>query len=379
MTGESIELQLRNDQVFGLHGCVPEAEVDQVCELLHDLGLEFGRNWTGAERIGEPGKQVILFFDSLAELQDATVEEPVLIRLAPEVIELPPRYTPPFAAVLEAGNPTGDSEFDRPDPLSADFRPEHTPGLIQILTDPELTAASSGSPVVWAPIHALRILGTLKAESAIGPILEELRHIDEGDDDWLGEEACDALANIGPAAVEPTAAYLADEKRGKYARLTAARALAQLARKWPEARAAAVAALTLQLDAHLVQEPEFNGLLISALCDVPAPEAAPGIERAFAAGRVDESIVGDWEDVQIELGLKRFREHPRKPNKLTEIGRRLRAVRGLPEPAEDPLIGDLSPEPLAPPAAPYRATPKVGRNEPCPCGSGKKFKKCCGA
>jgi SEC-C motif-containing protein len=26
-----------------------------------------------------------------------------------------------------------------------------------------------------------------------------------------------------------------------------------------------------------------------------------------------------------------------------------------------------------------RSTPKVGRNEPCPCGSGKKFKKCCGA
>jgi hypothetical protein len=25
-----------------------------------------------------------------------------------------------------------------------------------------------------------------------------------------------------------------------------------------------------------------------------------------------------------------------------------------------------------------RETPKVGRNEPCPCGSGKKFKRCCG-
>jgi tetratricopeptide (TPR) repeat protein len=25
-----------------------------------------------------------------------------------------------------------------------------------------------------------------------------------------------------------------------------------------------------------------------------------------------------------------------------------------------------------------RADPKVGRNDPCPCGSGKKFKKCCG-
>jgi uncharacterized protein len=25
-----------------------------------------------------------------------------------------------------------------------------------------------------------------------------------------------------------------------------------------------------------------------------------------------------------------------------------------------------------------RAAPKVGRNDPCPCGSGKKFKNCCG-
>jgi len=31
--------------------------------------------------------------------------------------------------------------------------------------------------------------------------------------------------------------------------------------------------------------------------------------------------------------------------------------------------------------APQRMSqgPKVGRNDPCPCGSGKKFKKCCGA
>ena len=26
-----------------------------------------------------------------------------------------------------------------------------------------------------------------------------------------------------------------------------------------------------------------------------------------------------------------------------------------------------------------REQPKVGRNEPCPCGSGKKYKKCHGA
>ncbi|MGY8718810.1 MAG: SEC-C metal-binding domain-containing protein [Verrucomicrobiia bacterium] len=28
--------------------------------------------------------------------------------------------------------------------------------------------------------------------------------------------------------------------------------------------------------------------------------------------------------------------------------------------------------------APAKAAPKIGRNDPCPCGSGKKYKKCCG-
>lgn len=30
------------------------------------------------------------------------------------------------------------------------------------------------------------------------------------------------------------------------------------------------------------------------------------------------------------------------------------------------------------PVAPFvRPGPKIGRNDPCPCGSGKKYKKCC--
>ena len=35
--------------------------------------------------------------------------------------------------------------------------------------------------------------------------------------------------------------------------------------------------------------------------------------------------------------------------------------------------------PAAQKAPVVRETPKVGRNDPCACGSGKKFKKCCGA
>jgi uncharacterized protein len=34
--------------------------------------------------------------------------------------------------------------------------------------------------------------------------------------------------------------------------------------------------------------------------------------------------------------------------------------------------------PVCSPASAPSQTTKVGRNEPCPCGSAKKYKKCCG-
>jgi preprotein translocase subunit SecA len=48
--------------------------------------------------------------------------------------------------------------------------------------------------------------------------------------------------------------------------------------------------------------------------------------------------------------------------------------------AEDPAaaLGQL-PEGQEPPRRPAQAAPRIGRNDPCPCGSGKKFKKCHGA
>ncbi|MFM8686315.1 MAG: SEC-C metal-binding domain-containing protein, partial [Bacteroidota bacterium] len=32
----------------------------------------------------------------------------------------------------------------------------------------------------------------------------------------------------------------------------------------------------------------------------------------------------------------------------------------------------------APTASPVRVGPKIGRNDPCPCGNGRKFKSCHG-
>ena len=48
---------------------------------------------------------------------------------------------------------------------------------------------------------------------------------------------------------------------------------------------------------------------------------------------------------------------------------------GVPEPPQH-----QPPQTQSPPEQPYQKSgPKVGRNDPCPCGSGKKYKKCCGS
>jgi len=55
---------------------------------------------------------------------------------------------------------------------------------------------------------------------------------------------------------------------------------------------------------------------------------------------------------------------------------------GAPSGHEAPAaFAGASAEPARPPMAQptHREGPKVGRNDPCPCGSGKKYKKCCGA
>ncbi len=207
------------------------------------------------------------------------------------------------------------------------------------------------------------------------PLLSLLPRIHANNDDWVGEDMPRVLAAIGPAAIEPVTAYLADTTHDDWARVAAAITLGRVGKAYPATRAACVARLTAQLERFAEQSEHLNAFLISPLLDLRAVEAAPVMERAFASGRVDETVAGDWEDIQIELGLKIKREHPRKPNELTKLGEQLRSALGV-KLTEDNQLVPLAREDAQTIERP--APTKVGRNDPCPCGSGKKFKKCCG-
>ncbi len=61
----------------------------------------------------------------------------------------------------------------------------------------------------------------------------------------------------------------------------------------------------------------------------------------------------------------------------------VRMVLTVPVRIQKPLEREQVMQPDAPnaggPQTPYRADKKIGRNDPCPCGSGKKYKNCCGS
>jgi hypothetical protein len=188
---------------------------------------------------------------------------------------------------------------------------EHIPELIEMVTDEELEWADSESLEVWAPVHAWRALGQLRATAAIEPLLHLL---DERQaDDWAMEELPEVYAMIGWAAIPALAEYLADASHGLWSLIAAASGIEQIGTRDPSARPECVDILSQRLERFPRSDPTLNGFLVNYLVKLQAVEAAPLMERSFAADRVDISIRGDWEDVQVDLGLKEARDTP-QPN-----------------------------------------------------------------
>jgi hypothetical protein len=112
------------------------------------------------------------------------------------------------------------------------------------------------------------------------------------------------FALIGPVALAPLKDFLANPENAFYCRWSVAEGLVKLGQAHPEeVRQDCIAALEEQLEPFSKNSREFNGMIVSCLIDLQAQEAAPTIERAFAAKWVDTSICGGWIDVQRSLDL----------------------------------------------------------------------------
>jgi hypothetical protein len=194
------------------------------------------------------------------------------------------------------------------------------PDLIQMLGDQSLyedALDEAEDRFYWAaPVHAWRMLAQLKAEAAIEPLLAVVRqYMDEDTDwwEWIIEEFPQAFAEIGPVTLPALASHLADSTQSSQSLGVAVNSVAHIGMAYPDERQQCIDILMHKLESYAEQDIDLNAFLVTALViDLKAVEAAPLIEQAFEADKVDEMFMGDWGEVQVELGLKTRAEVPVK-------------------------------------------------------------------
>lgn len=214
-------------------------------------------------------------------------------------------YSPPVDQLLTLGHPRPWRE-PWADYLAMGFTHEHVSELIRMVGDPALNDADGESAEVWTPVHAWRTLGQLRAEAATEPLMKLL---ETERDDWVLNEVPRVLGLIGPAALGPARARLDHEDEG--VRLSAMSSLVEVAKEHRDAREEVVGILTGRLERWPDQDPLTNAFLIGRLVDLGEASAAPLMKAAFDAGAVELAWNGDWEDVQVTLGLIPERTTPR--------------------------------------------------------------------
>jgi hypothetical protein len=207
-------------------------------------------------------------------------------------------------ALRNRGDARGTGRWPSGDPnyvVEYSLTSEHIPALISLAT--QWVDEPQENEAVYGPVHAWRALGQLRAVEAVQPLLDVQDELDERDDDWYLEEFHHVFGLIGPPAIQPLAAFLADESHREFPRVKAANGLYEIACRFPEMREPIVAILTAELARYQLSLGALNGFLVSDLLKLEAVESAETIERAFAANVIDPKVAGDWGDIRCELGV----------------------------------------------------------------------------
>jgi hypothetical protein len=280
---------------------------------------------------------------------------------------------------------------------------EMVPHLIDLIRKATEAARAGNAPKGNGHLFALYLLTEFRAKEALAPIVEAVSLPGEGPFDLFGDSITEDLNRVLAvlAVDEPGLidTLVADRSLNEYVRWQAARTYLHWVRDGRLTRQEAVR----RLRDHLRKATENGDYetvsgLVSELVSYSPRECRDEIEEAFRQGLVDEAMVGsktvsrsltegeswfhqalqccrpaDIEDTVAELkNWACFQE--------TDPPRTTPRLHATPSAVEDDArdyrfdrIGAWQTEPSG-----RQDNRHVGRNAPCPCGSGKKYKKCCG-
>ena len=260
-------------------------------------------------------------------------------------------------------------------------------------------------------IYAMFLLAQFREKRAYPLVIKLASHPPELVDALLGNIPTEDLANILASVSTGDAGLIAElaenREAEEFARAAAIRSWLALVVSGDRSREEAMAYYKSLFEGRLEDRNEVVwSELVDAANDLYPEEVYDHIKKAYDDGLVDEYIVDpEWVDEQIDLGKDAVLADLPEWNHLVEdvtveMGAWFENREHGDEWDEDEdwyeedewdeddeedewdagrrRLSTLNGNNLAP-TQPYRAPETVGRNDPCPCGSGKKYKKCCGA
>ena len=253
-------------------------------------------------------------------------------------------------------------------------RDEIVPDLLRILEDTVERSAQLAQDDYMAHLYAMFLLAQFR-ETRAYPLVVRFASL-PGDlldslcGDFITMDLGRVLASVCGGDLRGIQSLIENEKTDEWARAAALSSLVTLVAAGQKGRDEILSYFALLFRGKLKRQYSIVwDALISYTTDLYPGELLDDIERAYDEELVDSGYIG-LDDVKYELAMGKDRVLA----KLVDNTHHRLVEDTVVEMGWWACFGDDKPRP-----AKTTAKPKAGRNEPCPCGSGKKYKKCCGA
>ena len=227
--------------------------------------------------------------------------------------------------------------------------------------------------------YALYLLAQFREKQAFPKLVRLLRKSEEVLDYFLGDTITDGASKILCSVYDGNLGLLKelieDSNAYEYARNAALEAYGFIARGDPAAREEMVNYLRHFIHEHMKDDTSNMPTFVSSVVvDEHLFELIPDIKFLYDIDRIDYSFHGGYDSfLDFMFDYQRHAEEIFIDDVIEELQHWAKYdEEPRPKPKPKPPAQKLMAE-----NPPQEAKKKVGRNEPCPCGSGKKYKKCC--
>lgn len=244
----------------------------------------------------------------------------------------------------------------------------------------------------FAPIHALFLLGELEAEESLPVVLEMMQlgedYFNKVFGDIFVEVGWMPLLKIGKNQSKVFEDYLKLPGLHTYFRGGALDVLVQMIYHYPERKKEIVQifdnVINFFTEAEIednVIDSELNGFFVAELVELKLEQFLPKIQILYEKRYVNLYICGTFEEVAKDI--KNPKAYVSSKIDLLSIEEFYKnffsPTDQYLDPKDDFFLSDNENFDYYTPHANtvIRSHEKIGRNDPCPCQSGKKFKKCC--